>query len=185
MNIYRFPKREEWQELLKRPSFETASLDSLVQEVLDDVKENGDTAVLKYTHQFDKVQLVSLQVSEEEIQLAEMLVDDALKSAMQLAIDNIKKFHSAQKHEIQGMETMPGMVCKQKSVAIEKVGLYVPGGTAPLFSTVLMLAVPAKVAGCKEIVLCTPPAKDGSVHPAILYAAKLVGVTAIFKCGGI
>lgn len=185
MKIYKYPEKQQWSELLARPVFETASLDETVKSVLKDIKTHGDAAVKKYTLQFDKVDIAALQVTSAEFDAAENLVSTELKNAIELAIKNIKTFHSAQMQEEKVVETMPGLICRQKSVAIEKVGLYVPGGTAPLFSTVLMLAVPAQVAGCKEIVLCTPPAKDGSIHPAILYAAKQVGVTAVFKSGGI
>ena len=156
-----------------------------VRSVIDRVKEEGDPAVLDYEEKFDKVVLASLAVSEEEQQEAENLVSEDLKAAIRLAKQNIETFHAAQRFEGKKVQTQPGVTCWQKAVAIEKVGLYIPGGTAPLFSTVLMLAVPARIAGCKEIVLCTPPGRDGKVHPAVLFAAKVAGVNRIFKAGGI
>ena len=163
----------------------TENLFDTVRSVIDRVKEEGDRAVLDYEEKFDKVALVSLAVSEEEQQEAENLVSEDLKAAIRLAKQNIETFHAAQRFEGKKVQTQPGVTCWQKAVAIEKVGLYVPGGTAPLFSTVLMLAVPAKIAGCKEIVLCTPPGRNGKVHPAVLFAAKVAGVNRIFKAGGI
>ena len=156
-----------------------------MRSVIDRVKEEGDRAVLDYEEKFDKVVLASLAVSEEEQQEAENLVSEDLKAAIRLAKQNIETFHAAQRFEGKKVQTQPGVTCWQKAVAIEKVGLYIPGGTAPLFSTVLMLAVPARIAGCKEIVLCTPPGRDGKVHPAVLFAAKVAGVNRIFKAGGI
>jgi len=153
--------------------------------VLDDIQARGDAAVKEFELKFDKVELSSLQVSEAELQEAESLVSDELKKALELAHHNIEKFHASQKFEGEKVETAPGVVCWQKAVAIEKVGLYIPGGTAPLFSTVLMLATPAKIAGCKEIVLCTPPNREGKVNPAILVAARIAGVSKIFKAGGV
>ena len=158
---------------------------TVVQDVIDDIRENGDKALLAYTEKFDKVKLESLAVTEDEIAEAETLVSPELKEALLLAHKNIAAFHESQKFEGRKIETAPGVTCWQKSVAIEKVGLYIPGGTAPLFSTVLMLATPAKIAGCREIVLCTPPGKDGKVNPAILMAAKVAGVSRIFKAGGV
>ncbi len=184
MKIYKYPNAEEWGELLKRPTFDNATLFDIVRGVLDDVKKNGDSAVKSYELKFDKVDLPSLVVTEGEIKEAESLVSDELKKGILLAKDNITKFHKAQIQELPCVETMPGVKCWQKAKAIEKVGLYIPGGTAPLFSTVLMLAVPAQIAGCKEIVLCTPPNKEGKVHPAVLFAAKTAGVNRIFKIGG-
>lgn len=171
--------------MLSRPALDNSSLTETVTAVLDDIKSRGDVAVKEYELKFDKVQLDSLQVSEDEIAEAETLVADELKTAIRLAKGNIEKFHAAQDHELPRIETMPGVTCWQKAMPIEKVGLYIPGGTAPLFSTVLMLAVPARIAGCKEIVLCTPPAKNGKVHPAVLFAAKVAGVSKIFKIGGV
>ncbi|MBO7443096.1 MAG: histidinol dehydrogenase [Paludibacteraceae bacterium] len=185
MKIIEYPQHKDWKSLLSRPALDNSSLTETVTAVLDDIKSRGDAAVKEYELKFDKVQLDSLQVSEDEIAEAETLVADELKNAIRLAKGNIEKFHAAQDHELPRIETMPGVTCWQKAMPIEKVGLYIPGGTAPLFSTVLMLAVPARIAGCKEIVLCTPPAKNGKVHPAVLFAAKVAGVSKIFKIGGV
>ena len=185
MQIIKNPKPEKWQELLKRPAQDDTFLDDSVKKVLDEIKNNGDKAVYKYTKQFDKVALQSLTVTGEEITDAYGKVNKALKEAIGIAIKNIEKFHIAQKQTINVIETMPGIKCWQKSVAIENVGLYVPGGTAPLFSTVLMLGIPALIAGCNNIVLCTPPDKDGNIHPAILYAANRIGIKQIYRVGGI
>ena len=179
------PDKSQWQEILKRPVMNTENLFDTVRSVIDRVKAEGDRAVLDYEEKFDKVVLASLAVLEEEQQEAENLVSEDLKAAISLAKQNIETFHAAQRFEGKKVQTQPGVTCWQKAVAIEKVGLYSPGGTAPLFSTVLMLAVPAKIAGCKEIVLCTPPGRDGKVHPAVLFAAKVAGVNRIFKAGGI
>ena len=179
------PDKSQWQEILKRPVMNTENLFDTVRSVIDRVKTEGDRAVLDYEEKFDKVVLASLAVLEEEQQEAENLVSEDLKAAIRLAKQNIETFHAAQRFEGKKVQTQPGVTCWQKAVAIEKVGLYIPGGTAPLFSTVLMLAVPAKIAGCKEIVLCTPPGRDGKVHPAVLFAAKVAGVNRIFKAGGI
>ncbi len=179
------PDKSQWQEILKRPVMNTENLFDTVRSVIDRVKEEGDRAVLDYEEKFDKVVLASLAVSEEEQQEAENLVSEDLKAAIRLAKQNIETFHAAQRFEGKKVQTQPGVTCWQKAVAIEKVGLYIPGGTAPLFSTVLMLAVPARIAGCKEIVLCTPPGRDGKVHPAVLFAAKVAGGNRIFKAGGI
>ena len=179
------PDKSQWQEILKRPVMNTENLFDTVRSVIDRVKEEGDRAVRDYEEKFDKVVLASLAVSEEEQQEAENLVSEDLKAAIRLAKQNIETFHAAQRFEVKKVQTQPGVTCWQKAVAIEKVGLYIPGGTAPLFSTVLMLAVPARIAGCKEIVLCTPPGRDGKVHPAVLFAAKVAGVNRIFKAGGI
>ena len=185
MNIIRFPNKEDYAKICERPHMDVSQLNSIVNGVLSDIRENGDKAVIAYEEKFDKVKLSTLAVSDEEIAEAEPLVDAELKNALVLAHDNIAKFHESQKFEGEKVETAKGVTCWQKSVAIEKVGLYIPGGTAPLFSTVLMLATPAKIAGCKEIVLCTPPNKEGKVHPAILMAAKVAGVSKIFKAGGV
>lgn len=185
MKIIEYPDQKDWKTLLSRPALDNSSLTETVTAVLDDIKSRGDVAVKEYELKFDKVQLDSLQVSEAELAEAETLVADELKNAIRLAKSNIEKFHAAQDHELPRIETMPGVTCWQKAMPIEKVGLYIPGGTAPLFSTVLMLAIPAKIAGCKEIVLCTPPAKNGKVHPAVLFAAKVAGVSKIFKIGGV
>lgn len=175
----------EWEELLKRPVINTASLENTVATVLADVKQNGDTAIKKYTLQFDKVDVSTIQVSKEEIAEAEAAISSELKAAIELAKSNIEKFHSAQKEQSVVIETRAGVKCWRKSVGIEKVGLYIPGGTAPLFSTILMLGVPATIAGCREIILASPPSKDGKLHPAIVYTAALVGITKIFKIGGV
>jgi histidinol dehydrogenase len=185
MKIIKNPKLSDWPSLLQRPAFETASLNEKVKAVLDDIKANGDAAVRKYTAQFDKVELDNLLVSNDEIAKGAEQLSSQLKKAIESAAANIRKFHEAQRFETKVIETTPGVKCWQKSVAIEKVGLYVPGGTAPLFSTVLMLAVPAQIAGCKEIVLCTPPLKDGNLPNEVLFAAQLSGITKIFKIGGI
>lgn len=179
------PHKTEWSQLLKRPVMETERLFDTVRAVIQEVRTNGDRAVLKYEEQFDKVSLPALAVSEAEVEEAGSLIDEDLKAAIRLAHRNIEAFHSSQRFESQKVETAPGVTCWQKAVPIEKVGLYIPGGTAPLFSTVLMLAIPARIAGCSEIVLCTPPGKDGRVHPAVLFAAKMAGVHHIFKAGGI
>ncbi|MBL7732748.1 MAG: histidinol dehydrogenase [Chitinophagaceae bacterium] len=184
MKMYAYPDIAEWNTILKRPATEKKFLQKTVRQVLKKVKKNGDKAVIKFTHAFDGVLVNSLRVSEEEITTAASKLTDELKEAIQVAKKNIEKFHTAQKEPITITETMPGITCWRQSVAIEKVGLYIPGGTAPLFSTVLMLAIPAQLAGCKEIILCTPPQKDGSVHPAILYTASLCGATAVYRCGG-
>lgn len=179
------PDRKDWAEILKRPVLNMETLRGTVCEVLDRVKAEGDKAVMEYEERFDKVKLDSLAVTEEEMKEAEQNVPIELKVAILLAQRNIYTFHKKQKFEGKKVETMEGVTCWQKAVGIEKVGLYIPGGTAPLFSTVLMLAVPARVAGCKEIVLCTPPNKEGKIHPAILYAAQISGVSKIFKAGGV
>ncbi|MBR1667708.1 MAG: histidinol dehydrogenase [Bacteroidaceae bacterium] len=185
MNIIKYPQSEEWAALLERPHRDASELRETVKTVLDQIRQYGDSAVKAFEEKFDKVRLDSLIVSEAEMAEAETLVADDLKEALKLAHANIEKFHASQKFEGEKVETAPGVVCWQKSVAIEKVGLYIPGGTAPLFSTVLMLATPAKIAGCKDIVLCTPPNREGKVHPAILMAAKVAGVNKIFKAGGV
>ena len=185
METILYPRREEWKEIVERPHLDVSQLTATVRSVLDDIKARGDEAVREYELKFDRVQLESLAVSQAEMDEAETLVDDDLKAAIQLAHDNIKTFHESEKFVGQKVSAQPGVTCWQKSVAIEKVGLYSPGGTAPLFSTVLMLATPAQIAGCKEIVLCTPPAKDGRVNAAILFAAKVAGVNRIFKAGGV
>lgn len=185
MNIITYPERSQWNDLLRRPTLNTATLRETVLEVLERVRTEGDKAVIEYEEKFDHVHLDSLTVSEEEFAEAEKAVSIELKAAIMLAFNNIKKFHEAQKFESKPVNTLPGVTCWQKAVVIEKVGLYVPGGTAPLFSTVLMLATPAQIAGCKEIVLCTPPNREGKIHPAILYAAKIAGVSRVFKAGGV
>lgn len=185
MKVIKYPAKEEWSEIVKRPHLDVSQLNATVQGVLDDVKNHGDEAVKRYEEKFDHAHLDSLAVTEAEIEEAEKMVSQKLKDALHLAHHNIAEFHHSQKFDGVKVETCPGVTCWQKSVAIEKVGLYIPGGTAPLFSTVLMLATPAKIAGCKEIVLCTPPDKEGKVNPAILMAAKIAGVSKIFKAGGV
>lgn len=185
MILIDYPEKSQWQELLKRPVMNTESLFGTVQGIIDRVKAGGDEAVLQYEMQFDKVSLSALAVSSEEFDEAENLIDEELKAAIRLAAGNISAFHAAQRFVGKKVETQPGVTCWQKAVPIEKVGLYIPGGTAPLFSTVLMLAVPACIAGCREIVLCTPPGKDGKVHPVVLFAARVAGVQRVFKAGGV
>ncbi len=184
IQVIKYPNKDSWKELLKRPTIDSASLEGTVSTILKKVKETGDSALKEYALQFDKVKLDSLQVSEEEINKAASLVSDELKKAIQTAKSNIEKFHTSQKEEVKVIETSKGVLCWRKSIGIEKVGLYIPGGTAPLFSTVLMLGVPAQLAGCKEIILCSPCDKNGNINPAILFTAKLVGITKIFKVGG-
>lgn len=185
MKITRYPAPADYDALMKRPAKDAGELNAIVSGVLDDIRQRGDDAVREYELRFDKVELADLQVSEAEMEKAEQLVSDDLKQALEHAHSNIEAFHRAQQFEGMTLEVQPGVTCSQKAVAIERVGLYIPGGTAPLFSTVLMLATPAKIAGCKEIVLCTPPAKDGSINPAILVAARIAGVSKIFKIGGV
>ena len=184
MQIYNYPQREQWAEILARPVIDNSKLFAIVEEVLTDVKQNGDKAVRAYTAKFDKVTIDNTEVTAEEIAEAETLVSKQLKQAIEMARRNIWKFHIEQQTELPEIQTSPGVLCWQKAVAIDKVGLYIPGGTAPLFSTVLMLGVPASIAECREIVLCTPPNAEGKVHPAVLYAAKVAGVHRIFKIGG-
>lgn len=185
MKIIRYPERGEWKKIVKRPHLDVSQLNAIVKSVLDDIRANGDKAVMAYEEKFDHVKLSSLAVSEAEIDEAMTLVSEDLLSSLRTAHHNIKAFHEAQRYEGIRVETAPGVTCWQKSVPIDKVGLYIPGGTAPLFSTVLMLATPAKIAGCKEIVLCTPPNREGKVNPAILAAARIAGVNKIFKAGGV
>lgn len=180
-----YPDKSDWKEILRRPVLNMETLRGTVCEVLERVKSEGDKAVIEYEERFDSVKLDSLAVTEAEMKEAETNVPIELKVAILLAQRNIYTFHKKQKFEGRKVETMEGVTCWQKAVGIEKVGLYIPGGTAPLFSTVLMLAVPAKIAGCKEIILCTPPNKEGKIHPAILYAAQVAGVSKIFKAGGV
>lgn len=180
-----YPKKETWSEILKRPTQTVKEIETTVNQVFEDVQNNGDTAIKKYTKKFDKVAVTSLQVTQEEISIAVEAVSRELKEAIQQAAANIEKFHRAQKTEKVYQETTPGVVCWQEKRPIEKVGLYIPGGTAPLLSTVLMLAIPAKIAGCQEIILCSPPNFEGKIANEILYTANLCGVTNIFKVGGI
>ena len=185
MKIYKYPKKELWGEIISRPRLDLTKLNETVSTVLADVKKRGDEAVKEYELKFDKAELASLAVTEQEMEEAEKLVSKELNDAIVLAHENIHAFHAAQHFEGKKVETRKGVTCWQKSVAIERVGLYIPGGTAPLFSTVLMLATPAKIAGCNEIVLCTPPNREGKVNPAILVAARIAGVSKIFKAGGV
>mgnify|MGYP000117753569 FL=1 len=184
MQVFEEPSKQDWEALLQRPNFEAAELLPKVQSILDAVALEGDAALLRFSATFDQVQLKSLCIDPVLIQAAEVLVAPALKTAIQSAKVNIEIFHQAQLKKEEKIETMPGVWCWRKSVGIEKVGIYIPGGTAPLFSTVLMLGIPAKLAGCKEVILCTPPRKDGTVDPAILYAAGLVGIQQIYTIGG-
>lgn len=185
MKRYTSPVKEDWSEIIKRPLQDTTTLFDLVQNILIDIKLKGDNAVQEYSQKFDGVVPTNVLVTDDEIREANLLVTDQLKDAIYAAKANIEKFHAAQRFEEVKVQTSPGVICWQKAVAIEKVGLYIPGGSAPLFSTVLMLAVPAMLAGCKEIVLCTPPDKKGKIHPAILFAATVAGVDKIYKIGGV
>ncbi|MBR3634371.1 MAG: histidinol dehydrogenase [Bacteroidaceae bacterium] len=184
MRYIKYPLRETWTELLKRPTFDVSGLFGIVSSVIEQVKNNGDRALRELELKFDKVELTELTVNEIEFQKAEAEISSELKKAILIAYNNITAFHKAQKFTPIKVETSPGVICEQRAVPIEKVGLYVPGGTAPLFSTVLMLAIPAKIAGCSDIVLCTPPQKDGRINSAVLYAAQLAGVTNVYKVGG-
>ena len=185
MKHIKYPSREQWTDILKRPALNTESLFDTVRGIINRVRAEGDAAVIEYEATFDKAILTSLAVTEAELEEGVALVSEELKAAISLAKKNIETFHASQRFVGHKVETMEGVICWQKAVGIEKVGLYIPGGTAPLFSTVLMLAVPAKIAGCKEIVLCTPPDKNGKIHPAILFAAQMAGVSKIFKAGGV
>lgn len=185
MQVFEEPKKQDWASLLKRPSFDAALLLPKVQVILEAVANEGDAALYKYSLEFDQVQLKTIAIDPALVLAAEQLVSPALKTAIQSAKVNIEIFHQAQIKKEEKIETMPGVWCWRKAVGIEKVGIYIPGGTAPLFSTVLMLGIPAKLAGCKEIVLCTPPRKDGTIDPAIIYAAKLVGIDQIYTIGGV
>lgn len=185
MKIVKYPERSDWQRLLERPYIDVSKLNGTVADILDDVRKNGDDAVKRYEAKFDSVSLSSLAVTEGELDSAVNEVSGELKSAIELAHSNIEKFHMSQRMTVHKVETAPGVCCWQKGVAIQKIGLYIPGGTAPLFSTVLMLATPAKIAGCEDIILCTPPNKEGKVNPAILVAAKVAGVNRIYKIGGV
>ena len=185
MKIIDTPNVQEWDQLATRPIVDVATMNDIVKKIFAEVKNNGDAAVKKYTYRFDHVEVKQLQVSEEEIFRSENEVDEQLKKAILTASENIRKFHNSQQVILNKIETMPGVSCWQQPAPIEKIGLYIPGGTAPLFSTILMLAIPAQIAGCSEIVLCTPPSVDGTIHHAILYAAKMSGITEIFKAGGV
>lgn len=184
MQLFKYPDTDQWNQLVERPVFENLELEKKVKKILEKVKANGDKAIRKYAKEFDGIKIKNLAVSEKEFAAASTLVESSLKTAIEQAKKNIELFHKSQQEETKQIETMPGVLCWRKAVGIEKVGLYIPGGTAPLFSTVLMLAVPAVLAGCKEIVLCTPPSKDGTINPAILYTAQLCGITKIYKTGG-
>lgn len=183
MQVIKFPNKKDWAQLLQRPSQDYTSVKKLVQNILDDVKQRGDEALKEYTKKFDSIEINDFLVSDEEWNIAET-IDENLKQAINISIKNVRTFHEAQKQPVEKIETMPGIECWRKSVAIEKVGLYIPGGTAPLFSTLIMLGIPAMIAGCKEIIVCTPPQKDGTIHPAILYVAKQIDIDKIYKVGG-
>jgi len=184
MKRFEKPKREQWEEICQRTVIDTEHLNLLVDSILINVRENGDFALKEYASKFDGVGIETFLISKDEFIEASQCVDEKLKKAIQLAKSNIERFHNAQKELSNRLETTIGVECWRESRAIEKVGLYIPGGTAPLFSTVLMLGIPAKIAGCSEIILCTPPGKNGSIHPAIIYTAQLVGISKIFKVGG-
>jgi histidinol dehydrogenase len=184
MTITRNPDRSLWPALVARPTLAIEDLEALIQPILHDVREHGDTALREYSKRFDKVVVENMRVRDEEFAAAERAVNDDLKTAIQLASKNIETFHLAQREPVQRVETQAGVLCWRKSVAMERVGLYIPGGTAPLFSTLLMLGVPSKIAGCRTRVLCTPPSQEGSAHPAILYTAQMVGIREVFKVGG-
>lgn len=184
MKINKYPKKESWLELVKRPVLKREQLTELITDIFDKVEKKGDQALIAFNKKFDQAEVENIQVSEEEIESSENVIREELKLAIQKAKENITKFHASQTPEIQKIETTKGVICWRENRAIEKVGIYIPGGTAPLFSTVLMLAIPAQLAGCKEIILCTPPDKNGNINAAILYTAKLCGVTKIFKTGG-
>ncbi len=184
MKIYKNPSRDSWQQLLRRPSIEYADLEEKINPILREIQKNGDRALRKFTAEFDKADVKNLEVSEQEKYFALNQVDTNIFDAIKVAAENITAFHKKQLQLTEKIETMPGIICWRKSVAIEKVGLYIPGGTAPLFSTVLMLTIPAVLAGCKEIIICTPPSTEGKVHPAILVAAGYIGINKIYKVGG-
>jgi len=184
MKLYKYPKKENWLGLSKRPVIEKGTLDNIVEAILNKVSINKDQALYLFTEQFDAVKLKQLNVTDIEIKLANNVVSKELKSAINIGRQNIEKFHAIQKEKKEIVESTRGVKCWRKSVGIEKVGLYIPGGSAPLFSTVLMLGIPAKLAGCKEVILCTPPDKKGEINPVILYTANLTGITKIFKVGG-
>jgi histidinol dehydrogenase len=183
MQLVKYPDKKDWPQLLQRPSQNFTSVKNIVQDILNNVQQRGDEALKDYTKQFDNIELNDFTVSDEEWQTAES-INGNLKEAIQLAIKNVRTFHEVQKEPVQKIETMPGIICWRKSVAIEKIGLYIPGGTAPLFSTLIMLTAPAMIAGCTEIIVCTPPQKNGNVHPAVLYTANQIGITKIYKIGG-
>jgi histidinol dehydrogenase len=184
MKVIEYPARKDWNQILKRPVLDNAALEITIAAILQEVKKSGDKAVIDFTWKFDKVKVDSLLVSEEEFKKAKEEVSQDLKEAIKTAYGNIEKFHLSQKEEEKKTETIPGVLCWRKSVAISKVGIYIPGGTAPLFSTILMLGIPAKIAGCEEIVLCTPPDKEGKINKAILYTADFLGIRKVYKAGG-
>ena len=184
MKINKYPKKESWLELVKRPVLKREQLTELITAIFDEVEKNGDQALIDFNKKFDRAEVKNIKVSEEELENSENLISEELKIAIQQAKENITKFHASQTPEIQKIETTKGVICWRENRAIEKVGIYIPGGTAPLFSTVLMLAIPAQLAGCREIILCTPPDKNGNINAAILYTAKLCGVSKVFKTGG-
>lgn len=184
MQIIRYPLKESWEDLVKRPAIDSKVLIKQVGKIITDVRKSGDKALKKYAKKFDGITVRNLSVTENEFKDAEKKVSENLKSAIDIAISNITKFHSTQPEQPQVVETVTGVNCWRKSIPMNRVGLYIPGGSAPLFSTVMMLGIPAKIAGCNQVVLCTPPSKDGSIHPAILYAAKKVGITEVYKVGG-
>lgn len=185
MKTFKYPSPENWEELLQRPSFETKTLDTKVSEILEQIRNRGDEAVKEYTKKFDNATIDKLHISEDEILEAEKLVSEKLKESINVAIKNITFFHNAQLPKSIEVETLPGVRCWQKPVPITKVGLYIPGGTAPLFSTILMLAIPATIAGCQEIILCSPPGETGKLNPVIVYTAHRIGISKIFKVGGV
>ncbi|MFT6741892.1 MAG: histidinol dehydrogenase, partial [Paraglaciecola sp.] len=184
MKIYKYPKVTDWNNLTKRPTLAKENLDDVVKNILSKVQKEGDVALFNFAKKFDKANLKTLKITKKEIQNALSNVPEDLKKAIQTAKQNIEKFHIAQREKEVVIETSKGVKCWRKSVPIDKVGLYIPGGTAPLFSTILMLGIPAQIAGCREIILCTPPNENGEIHPAILYTANLVGITQVFKVGG-
>ena len=185
MNIYKYPLRNTWEQLLQRPAIIYADLEEKIMPILLEVKKNGDRALRKFTIEFDKAHIDNLEVTEQEKYFALNQVNEALFDAIKLAAENITAFHKQQLQTVEKIETMPGIICWRKNVGIEKVGLYIPGGTAPLFSTVLMLTIPAILAGCREIIICTPPSADGKIHPAIIVAASYIGINKIYKVGGV
>ena len=184
MQVFPYPDKANWPQLLQRPTINNTLLQKQVGKIIEDVRKGGDSALKRFAKKFDQISIRNLQVTEKEILQASTLLSDELKDAISSAEKNIRKFHLTQKEEIKHVETSAGVTCWRKSLPINRVGLYIPGGTAPLFSTILMLGIPASIAGCKEIVLCTPPSKDGTIHPAILFTASMVGITEIYKCGG-
>lgn len=184
MQTIKHPSRKDWASITTRPALENKLLKKQVGKILADVQKSGDKALKKFAKKFDGVSLKKLVVAQKELNGAEQKLEASLKTAINIAIENIKRFHGTQVEEVKKVETMEGVVCWRKAIPMKRVGLYIPGGSAPLFSTVLMLGIPAGIAGCSEIVLCTPPSKDGTIHPAILYAAQQVGITEIYRCGG-